>query len=144
MFQLSILSDLLSGSKYYISYHAMLLTDELQKCSLSSCWNLIWASNTIGQVKLLSNITGTGDHSFERRLRLGGPLLKDNIATMVLERWGLYRMPEWLSYATFDTKAFFLTRKIWFLKWIPALIMDNGDQACSMGQSFSVWVTCYY
>lgn len=40
----------------------------------------------MGQVKLLSNITGTGDHSFERRLRLGGPLLKDNIATMVLER----------------------------------------------------------
>lgn len=29
---------------------------------------------------------GTGDHSFERRLRLGGPLLKENIATMVLER----------------------------------------------------------
>ncbi|XP_042020160.1 uncharacterized protein LOC121767891 isoform X2 [Salvia splendens] len=24
-------------------------------------------------------------HSFERRLRLGGPLLKENIATMVLE-----------------------------------------------------------
>lgn len=31
-------------------------------------------------------ISGTGDHTFERRLRLGGPLLKDNIATMVLER----------------------------------------------------------
>ncbi|XP_047264392.1 protein ABHD18 isoform X2 [Capsicum annuum] len=28
---------------------------------------------------------GTGDHTFERRLRLGGPLLKENIATMVLE-----------------------------------------------------------
>ncbi|KAG7027768.1 Protein ABHD18 [Cucurbita argyrosperma subsp. argyrosperma] len=27
----------------------------------------------------------TGDHTFERRLRLGGPLLKENIATMVLE-----------------------------------------------------------
>lgn len=32
---------------------------------------------------------GTGDHTFERRLRLGGPLLKDNIATMVLERYAL-------------------------------------------------------
>lgn len=30
---------------------------------------------------------GTGDHTFERRLRLGGPLLKENIATMVLERY---------------------------------------------------------
>ncbi|GJS58822.1 protein ABHD18 [Tanacetum coccineum] len=30
-------------------------------------------------------VMGTGDHSFERRLRLGGPLLKENIATMVLE-----------------------------------------------------------
>ncbi|WMV19166.1 hypothetical protein MTR67_012551 [Solanum verrucosum] len=30
-------------------------------------------------------IAGTGDHTFERRLRLGGPLLKENIATMVLE-----------------------------------------------------------
>ncbi|OAY77158.1 Uncharacterized protein ACMD2_15146 [Ananas comosus] len=30
-------------------------------------------------------MTGTGDHTFERRLRLGGPLLKENIATMVLE-----------------------------------------------------------
>lgn len=30
--------------------------------------------------------TGTGDHTFDRRLRLGGPLLKQNIATMVLER----------------------------------------------------------
>lgn len=29
---------------------------------------------------------GTGDHTFERRLRLGGPLIKENIATMVLER----------------------------------------------------------
>jgi hypothetical protein len=29
---------------------------------------------------------GTGDHSFDRRLHLGGPLLKENIATMVLER----------------------------------------------------------
>ncbi|XP_024967756.1 protein ABHD18-like isoform X2 [Cynara cardunculus var. scolymus] len=32
------------------------------------------------------HLAGTGDHSFERRLRLGGPLLKENIATMVLER----------------------------------------------------------
>lgn len=31
-------------------------------------------------------LAGTGDHTFERRLRLGGPLLKANIATMVLER----------------------------------------------------------
>lgn len=31
------------------------------------------------------HLAGTGDHSFERRLRLGGPLLKQNIATMVLE-----------------------------------------------------------
>ncbi|GFP97257.1 uncharacterized protein c4orf29 homolog [Phtheirospermum japonicum] len=31
------------------------------------------------------HLAGTGDHSFERRLRLGGPLLKENIATMVLE-----------------------------------------------------------
>ena len=29
---------------------------------------------------------GTGDHTSERRLRLGGPLVKENIATMVLER----------------------------------------------------------
>lgn len=35
---------------------------------------------------LMSFVSGTGDHSFERRLRLGGPLLKENIATMVLER----------------------------------------------------------
>ncbi|KAL8191701.1 hypothetical protein R6Q57_028432 [Mikania cordata] len=34
------------------------------------------------------HLAGTGDHSFERRLRLGGPLLKENIATMVLERGG--------------------------------------------------------
>ncbi|EFJ06660.1 hypothetical protein SELMODRAFT_236489 [Selaginella moellendorffii] len=31
------------------------------------------------------HLAGTGDHGFERRLRLGGPLLKDNIATLVLE-----------------------------------------------------------
>ncbi|OMO55209.1 hypothetical protein COLO4_36119 [Corchorus olitorius] len=31
------------------------------------------------------HLAGTGDHSFERRLRLGSPLLKENIATMVLE-----------------------------------------------------------
>ncbi|XP_020209868.1 protein ABHD18, partial [Cajanus cajan] len=31
------------------------------------------------------HLAGTGDHSFERRLRLGGPLVKQNIATMVLE-----------------------------------------------------------
>lgn len=31
------------------------------------------------------HLAGTGDHTFERRLRLGGPLLKYNIATMVLE-----------------------------------------------------------
>ncbi|CAN6237438.1 unnamed protein product [Urochloa humidicola] len=31
------------------------------------------------------HLAGTGDHTFERRLRLGGPLLKNNIATMVLE-----------------------------------------------------------
>ncbi|KAK6123295.1 hypothetical protein DH2020_042972 [Rehmannia glutinosa] len=31
------------------------------------------------------HLAGTGDHAFERRLRLGGPLLKENIATMVLE-----------------------------------------------------------
>ncbi|XP_008787285.2 protein ABHD18-like [Phoenix dactylifera] len=31
------------------------------------------------------HLAGTGDHTFERRLRLGGPLLKQNIATMVLE-----------------------------------------------------------
>nr|GMD39756.1 protein ABHD18 [Ipomoea batatas] len=31
------------------------------------------------------HLAGTGDHTFERRLRLGGPLLKENIATMVLE-----------------------------------------------------------
>lgn len=43
-----------------------------------------------GQMITLHNgFVGTGDHSFERRLRLGGPLLKDNIATMVLERYAL-------------------------------------------------------
>lgn len=31
------------------------------------------------------HLAGTGDHGFQRRLKLGGPLLKDNIATMVLE-----------------------------------------------------------
>ncbi|CAN1773056.1 Protein ABHD18 [Linum perenne] len=31
------------------------------------------------------HLAGTGDHTYERRLRLAGPLLKDNIATMVLE-----------------------------------------------------------
>ncbi|KAH8485645.1 hypothetical protein H0E87_027179 [Populus deltoides] len=31
------------------------------------------------------HLAGTGDHSFDRRLHLGGPLLKENIATMVLE-----------------------------------------------------------
>ncbi|XP_012857478.1 PREDICTED: uncharacterized protein C4orf29 homolog isoform X2 [Erythranthe guttata] len=31
------------------------------------------------------HLAGTGDHTFDRRLRLGGPLLKENIATMVLE-----------------------------------------------------------
>ncbi|KAK7378215.1 hypothetical protein VNO80_03653 [Phaseolus coccineus] len=31
------------------------------------------------------HLAGTGDHTFERRLRLGGPLMKENIATMVLE-----------------------------------------------------------
>ncbi|GAA0171451.1 hypothetical protein LIER_25477 [Lithospermum erythrorhizon] len=31
------------------------------------------------------HLAGTGDHTFERRLRLGGPLVKQNIATMVLE-----------------------------------------------------------
>ncbi|KAK1367461.1 hypothetical protein POM88_043022 [Heracleum sosnowskyi] len=29
------------------------------------------------------HLAGTGDHTFERRLRIGGPLLKENIATMV-------------------------------------------------------------
>lgn len=38
------------------------------------------------QKNMFFYITGTGDHTFERRLRLGGPLLKENIATMVLER----------------------------------------------------------
>lgn len=31
-------------------------------------------------------VVGTGDHTYDRRLRLGGPLVKQNIATMVLER----------------------------------------------------------
>lgn len=31
------------------------------------------------------HLAGTGDHTFDRRLRMGGPLLKENIATMVLE-----------------------------------------------------------
>ncbi|KAJ3679033.1 hypothetical protein LUZ60_017044 [Juncus effusus] len=31
------------------------------------------------------HLAGTGDHTFERRLRLGAPLLKENVATMVLE-----------------------------------------------------------
>lgn len=31
------------------------------------------------------HLAGTGDHGFQRRLRLGGPLLKERIATMVLE-----------------------------------------------------------
>ncbi|KAG0620914.1 hypothetical protein M758_4G254400 [Ceratodon purpureus] len=32
------------------------------------------------------HLAGTGDHGFDRRMRLGAPLLKKNIATMVLER----------------------------------------------------------
>ncbi|KAF3583977.1 hypothetical protein F2Q69_00031843 [Brassica cretica] len=31
------------------------------------------------------HLAGTGDHTYDRRLRLGGPLVKQNIATMVLE-----------------------------------------------------------
>ncbi|EYU26068.1 hypothetical protein MIMGU_mgv1a025980mg, partial [Erythranthe guttata] len=31
-------------------------------------------------------LTSYGDHTFDRRLRLGGPLLKENIAIMVLQR----------------------------------------------------------
>lgn len=31
------------------------------------------------------HLAGTGDHTYERRLRLGAPLLKENIATLVLE-----------------------------------------------------------
>ncbi|MCO5608097.1 hypothetical protein L7F22_062303 [Adiantum nelumboides] len=31
------------------------------------------------------HLAGTGDHGFQRRLKLGAPLLKENIATMVLE-----------------------------------------------------------
>ncbi|KAK9725726.1 hypothetical protein RND81_05G164800 [Saponaria officinalis] len=37
------------------------------------------------QMACVVHLAGTGDHTFERRLRLGGPLLKENIATMVLE-----------------------------------------------------------
>lgn len=39
------------------------------------------------QTACVVHLAGTGDHGFERRLRLGAPLLKQNIATMVLERW---------------------------------------------------------
>ena len=35
---------------------------------------------------VLALFLGTGDHTYDRRLRLGGPLVKQNIATMVLER----------------------------------------------------------
>jgi hypothetical protein len=38
------------------------------------------------QTACVVHLAGTGDHGFERRLRLGAPLLKQNIATMVLER----------------------------------------------------------
>ena len=31
------------------------------------------------------HLAGTGDHTFNQRLRLGGPLLKENLATVVLE-----------------------------------------------------------
>ncbi|KAJ4972362.1 hypothetical protein NE237_005461 [Protea cynaroides] len=37
------------------------------------------------QMACVVHLAGTGDHTFERRLRLGSPLLKENIATMVLE-----------------------------------------------------------
>ncbi|XP_031489014.1 uncharacterized protein LOC116256713 [Nymphaea colorata] len=37
------------------------------------------------QMACVVHLAGTGDHTFERRLRLGAPLLKENIATMVLE-----------------------------------------------------------
>ena len=45
--------------------------------------------------------TGTGDHTFERRLRLGGPLLKENIATMVLERWAFFHVNSQLQIEKF-------------------------------------------
>jgi hypothetical protein len=40
------------------------------------------------QTACVVHLAGTGDHGFERRLRLGAPLLKQNIATMVLESCG--------------------------------------------------------
>lgn len=58
------LSDLRMGMKVLISCSGDMMNHEL---------NNLYAA-------------GTGDHTFERRLRLGGPLLKQNIATMVLER----------------------------------------------------------
>lgn len=50
-------------------------------CSLYSIWGN-------GQEFLFwwNDFAGTGDHGFDRRLRLGGPLIEKNIATMVLER----------------------------------------------------------
>nr|GEW91892.1 hypothetical protein [Tanacetum cinerariifolium] len=39
-----------------------------------------------GTAGLWSNLVKPENSSFERRMRLGGPLLKENIATMVLER----------------------------------------------------------
>eukprot|EP00249_Psilotum_nudum_P004626 c18128_g1_i1 orf=344-1414(-) len=41
--------------------------------------------NPLHENACVVHLAGTGDHGFERRLRLGGPLLKDGIATMVLE-----------------------------------------------------------
>eukprot|EP01018_Ginkgo_biloba_P032867 Gb_38260 [translate_table: standard] len=55
---------------------SMLINNEVQECCILSvpyCCSLCASSIC------------TGDHSFDRRLRLGGPLLKNNIATMVLE-----------------------------------------------------------
>jgi hypothetical protein len=53
----------------------------------SHLWRFFSFSKTEDWMRLQSCNAGTGDHGFERRLRLGSPLLKQNIATMVLERW---------------------------------------------------------
>ncbi|XP_024370948.1 uncharacterized protein [Physcomitrium patens] len=39
----------------------------------------------IHETSFVVHLAGTGDHGFDRRLRLGGPLLEKNIATLVLE-----------------------------------------------------------
>lgn len=91
-------------------------------------------------------MAGTGDHTFERRLRLGGPLLKENIATMVLERLESFSCHQLLLEA--EIKAWLLLlMHLGFLIDITiflVLSMVKDALCCSVAQNSCVLVTCYY